>query len=88
MKKMILANRRITIRKVADGIGISFGSCQVIFVDVLDMKRAAAKFVPKLQNFEQIQRRLDIALELLMTFNDDSDLFKKVMTSNESWVYG
>ena len=27
VKKMILDNRRITIRKVADEVGISFGSC-------------------------------------------------------------
>ena len=39
VKKMILENRRITIREVADDVGISFGSCQAIFSDVLGMKR-------------------------------------------------
>ena len=38
---MILYNRRIPIREVADDDGISFGSCQAIFADVLGMKRAA-----------------------------------------------
>lgn len=52
VKKMILDNRRITIREVADDVGISFGSCQAIFTDVLGMKRAAAKIVPKLLNFD------------------------------------
>ena len=52
-KKMILNNRRITIREVADDIGVSFGSRQAIFTDVLGMKRAAAKNVPELLNFEQ-----------------------------------
>ena len=42
VKNIILDNRRITIREVADDIGISFGSCQEIFTDVLGMKRAAA----------------------------------------------
>ena len=51
VKKMILYNRRITTREVADDVGISFGSCQAIFTDVLGMKRAAAKIVPKLLNF-------------------------------------
>ena len=55
VKKMILDNRRITIREVADGVSISFGSCQVICNDVLGMKRAAAKIVPKLLNLEQKQ---------------------------------
>ena len=52
MKKMILDNRRITIKEVADDVGISFRSCQAIFTDVLGLKRAAAKIVPKLLNFE------------------------------------
>ena len=46
VKKVILDNLRITIREVADDAGISFGSCQAIFTDVLGMKRAAAKIVP------------------------------------------
>ena len=46
VKKMILDNSAITIREVADEIGISFGSCQAIFTDVLGMKRVAAKIVP------------------------------------------
>ena len=25
---------------------------------------------------------------MLTTFNDDPDLFKKVLTDDESWVYG
>ena len=42
---MILDNRRITIREVANDVGISFGSCQAIFTNVLGVKLAAAKIV-------------------------------------------
>ena len=42
--------------------------------DLVYIKRAAAKIVPKLLHFEQKQRRMDIAQEMLMTFNDDPDL--------------
>ena len=52
VKKIILDNHRITIREVADNVNISFGSYQTIFTDVLGTKRAAAKIVTKLQNFE------------------------------------
>ena len=45
VKKMILDNRRVTIREVADVVGISFCSCQTIFADVLDMKHGASKIV-------------------------------------------
>ena len=48
------------------------------------MKRAAAKIVPKLLNFEL---RMDIVQEMLTTFNEDPDLLKKVTSGDESWLY-
>ena len=53
--KIILNNCRITIREIVYDVGISFGTCQAIFTDVLGMKHAAAKIVPKFLNFEQKQ---------------------------------
>ena len=81
-------NRRITIREVADDVRISFGSCQAFFTDVLGMKRAATKIVPKLQNFRQKQCLMDIAQEMLTTFSNYPDLLTKFITGDESWVYG
>ena len=49
VKKIVMENRRITIREVAEDAGISVGSCHAIFADILGLKRLAAKFVPKLQ---------------------------------------
>ena len=65
-----------------------FDSCQAVFKEVLGMKHAAAKIVPKLLNFKQKQRRMDIAQEMLTTFNDYADFLKKVITGDEPWVYG
>ena len=64
LKNIILDNRGSTIREVTDDVAI-FGLCQVIFKDVLGMKRAAAKIVSKLLNFEQKQRRINIAQKML-----------------------
>ena len=44
--------------------------------------------VVKLLNFEQKERRMDIAQEMLTTFNNDPDLLKRVITSAEAGVYG
>ena len=49
------------------------------------MKSAPTNDIPKLLNFEAKQRRMDIGLKM---FNDDSKLFKKFITGDESWVYG
>ncbi|UYV79751.1 hypothetical protein LAZ67_18000552 [Cordylochernes scorpioides] len=53
VEKMILANRRITVREVAEDLNISIGSCHSIFINDLGMRRVAAKFVPKLLNCDQ-----------------------------------
>ncbi|KYN30749.1 hypothetical protein ALC56_14951 [Trachymyrmex septentrionalis] len=50
VKEIVLKNRRITIREIANDLNISFGSCQSILTDVLGMTRVSAKFVPKLRS--------------------------------------
>ena len=84
MKKIILDNRGTIFREVTDDVGILFGSCQAIFTDVLGMKRATANIIPKLLNFEQKQCRMDLDQEILTMFNDDPDMLKNVVTSDES----
>ena len=42
----------------------------------------------KIANFKQKQRHMDIAQDLLTTLNDDPDLLKKIITFDESWMYG
>src|ERR1700753_291045 len=46
VEKMVLTNRRITVREVAEDLNISIGSCHSIFINDLGMRRVAAKFVP------------------------------------------
>ena len=53
VKEMVMNDRRIIIKEVADDVSISIGSCHDIFSNVLGMKRVAAKFVPKLLNSKQ-----------------------------------
>ncbi|XP_076165947.1 dihydropteridine reductase isoform X1 [Ptiloglossa arizonensis] len=88
VEKMILANRRITVREVAEDLNISIGSCHSIFINDLGMRRVAAKFVPKLLNCDQKQLRMNIANEMLDSVRDDPNLLQRVITGDESWVYG
>ncbi|UYV65997.1 K02A2.6-like [Cordylochernes scorpioides] len=88
VEKMILANRRITVREVAEDLNISIGSCHSIFINDLGMRRVAAKFVPKLLNCDQKQHRMNIANEMLDSVRDDRNLLQRVITGDEAWVYG
>ena len=71
VKEMVMNDRRITIREVADDGGISIGSCHEFLSNVLGMTRRAAKFVPKLLNFQQKQRRMEVAQESLTSYSPD-----------------
>ncbi|UYV76190.1 hypothetical protein LAZ67_13002977 [Cordylochernes scorpioides] len=88
VEKIILANRRITVREVAEDLNISIGSCHSIFINDLSMRRVAAKFVPKLLNCDQKQHRMNIANEMLDSVRDDPNLLQRVITGDEAWVYG
>ena len=65
VKEMVMNDRWITIREVADNVGMLIGSCHEIFSNVPGIKRVAAKFVPKSFNFEQKQRRMEVTQESL-----------------------
>jgi len=45
---VIRQNRRLTVREVAEEVGICKSSCHLILTDKLKIRRVAAKFVPHL----------------------------------------
>ena len=51
------------------------------------MTRIAAKFVPKLLNFNQKQHRINIAQAILDSVRDEPNLLQGVNPGDESWVY-
>ncbi|XP_054012808.1 protein GVQW3-like [Hylaeus anthracinus] len=47
VKEIVLGNRWVGIKEIAEALSISHGSTQHIVVDVLGMKRVVARLVPK-----------------------------------------
>jgi len=74
VREIIRNNRRLTIREVAEDVGISYGWCQEILTKELSMSRIAAKFVPRLLTDEQKQNRKTIAQELFERTESDQDI--------------
>ena len=52
------------------------------------MTRVCMTFIPKLLTTEQKDLRSEIAQDNLKMVSDDENVLKKVITSDESWVYG
>jgi hypothetical protein len=48
VREAILADRRRTIHNVCEIVGLSYGTVQRILSDDMNMRRIAAKFVPRL----------------------------------------
>jgi hypothetical protein len=73
---------------IAAIVNVSYGTVQTILTCDLNMHRVAAKFVPMLQTPEQKEHRVAICQELRQRALDDPSFMSRVITGDESWVYG
>ena len=87
VRELVLEDRRRTIRQLCDMVGISYGVCQEILTQDLNMRRVAAKFVPRLLTVDQKQRRLGVCLELHEMTDSDRTFLSRIITADESWIY-
>jgi len=85
---LVCNNRRLTVREIADGCGISVDSCNAILTDDLHMKHVCMKFVPCLLTDDQREQRQTIAHDLFERSYEDMQFLKNIVTGDESWVYG
>ncbi|PNF31131.1 hypothetical protein B7P43_G15526 [Cryptotermes secundus] len=60
VRDMILQDRRLTIQDLCNTLGLSYGTCQRILSEELNMRRIVVKFVPRLLQNEQKQHRLEL----------------------------
>ncbi|UYV82676.1 hypothetical protein LAZ67_22000520 [Cordylochernes scorpioides] len=82
------SHRGITIREVAEEAGISFGSTQSIMKDILGVRRLNAVLVPKDLTFDQKNAPKETASLNLEATTDVPEMLKRVITGDETWIYG
>jgi [histone H3]-lysine36 N-dimethyltransferase SETMAR len=88
IRDLILEDNRLTIRELADDVGISYGTCQSILTETLEMRRVAAKFVPRLLTDHQREHRMEICAELKQRAEIDPNFINSIITGDETWLYG
>ena len=79
--------RKLTIREIAEELNIAYGSARDILVNDLGHRRVAAKLVPKDLNFMQKRDCVDVAKDMLSKVDSDPSFIKRIITSNETWIY-
>ncbi|XP_049516978.1 histone-lysine N-methyltransferase SETMAR-like [Dermacentor silvarum] len=85
---VVMRDRRVTIREIAEEVGISTFSADSFMTEDLAMKRVAAKFMPKLLTVEQKQLRVEVSQDMQDSTNSDPDFMNTTITGDESWVNG
>jgi len=83
---MLINNRKLTIRELAEDLNIAYGSIQDIVVNGLGLRHVAVKLVPKELNFMQKRDRVVIAKNMISKAESDPT-FKCIITGDETWVY-
>jgi hypothetical protein len=73
-----------TIHELTDTTGISYGVCQVMLTENLNMCRTAAKFVPQFLTNNQKQWRVNVCLELREKVNEDPTFISRIITGDKS----
>ena len=60
VRQLVRADRRLTVRMIADDLSISKDSVWAILTEHLEMRKVCAKMVPKLLSQEQKERRVAV----------------------------
>jgi len=79
VRHLILQNCRLTIREIAEDVGISFGSCSAILTEKLNTHCVASKFVPCVLTKDQKANRVNISEELLDRVSVDENFLKTIV---------
>ena len=88
IQRLVREDCRRTIKDIAAIINVSYGTVQTILTCDFNMYRVAAKFVPRLLTPKQKKHHVAICQELHKCALDDPSFMSRVITGDESWVYG
>jgi len=86
--KLILEDRRISVKSIAEQLNISRERIDSIIHEDLDMPKLSGKRVPKCLNADQKLQRCQSSEQHLKFFRlDPNDFLLSLMTMDETWLY-
>jgi len=86
--EIILEDRRISAKPIAEQLGISRERDGSIIYEDLDMRKLPAKWVTKCLNADQKRQRCQSSEQLLDFFRrDPNDFLSRLLTMDETWLY-
>ena len=88
MERLILDNRRITCREIAQETNLSLGTVNTIIHEHLHFRKVSARWVPRELSAFDRHRRVEGCTELKERFDrEGQDFLDHVITCDETWVH-
>ena len=88
VEEIVMCDRQISARSIANELGISKTSLYKIMNDYLGMKKFCTRWASKLLTSLQRINRADFCEELLENCNQDATRFvSSIVTDDETWVH-
>uniref|UniRef100_A0A8C4Q8U9 Transposase n=1 Tax=Eptatretus burgeri TaxID=7764 RepID=A0A8C4Q8U9_EPTBU len=87
VKQMVHADRRLTVRMIAEELSINKDTVWSIITENLEMCKVCANMILKLLSEDRKQQRLTVCQDITERLEDDPDLLGRVMTGDDSWIF-
>lgn len=85
---IVLADRRVKIREIADIVDISIERIQNILHKKLGMRKLSARWVPRLLTVEQKRNRMTTSEHCLDMFKrNPKEFLRRFVTVDETWIH-
>ncbi|UYV62557.1 hypothetical protein LAZ67_2001084 [Cordylochernes scorpioides] len=88
ISNLIKENPRIGLRDIEEETGISKSLVGSIIKEDLQLKKTPSKFVPKMLTIQQKENHVEVAKKMLEMVEENPNWKEKVITGDETWVYG
>jgi len=86
-EELLENDRRLTLRELSASLNFSFERTQHIVSEILQMRRACARWVPRNLTEEQMQRRVQVFTNTVQVSETIPNFLTSIMTCDESWIY-
>ena len=87
VKKMVHGNCWLTVLLISNELGLNQNSVWQIITEDLGMCKICAKMVPKLLNYDQKMRHMQVCHDIFKNFDSNLDFLKKVITGDKTRVF-
>ena len=85
---MLAQDRRLTLRLIAEELGISKDTVHTIVRDYLGKWKICSRFVPQKLTDEQKAKRMETSGDFIISMCDqDPLLLENIVTADEAWCY-